>query len=423
VIARRSGTVTWLPERGKVIPRGGKILETDEVPVTLMFGTVPAYRDLEAGVEDGTDVRQLERNLSKLGFDPYGEMTIDDEFTSATTSAVERWQEDSGYEETGTVALGDVVFMDGPRRISALNVDLGTGIGSSGSSGAAPASSSGESSQSIFASYSPTTRTIGPGPQSPEEEGETGEEPPNNGEPGGQEPEPPPGDQGKPGPGSGGTGMDPEPNPEQPRDPGIQQPSITTPAPSPSGGYQSSGASPASDAAGAESSVPSTEVMETSSDRQAVTLELDSADQDFARKGASATVDMPDGKEAEGRITSVATEATDAAATDQGVPSTEEAEPDLVVEVVIRLLGKAASQSAVEEAPVTVELKKVVAKDVLTVPVTAVGAGTGGGYTVTIVDQAGEAEAIPVEVGVFSDGFVEIEGEGLQAGMNVEVPQ
>ena len=71
----------------------------------------------------------------------------------------------------------------------------------------------------------------------------------------------------------------------------------------------------------------------------------------------------------------------------------------------------------------TVELERVIRKNVLTVPVTAVGAGTGGGYTVNVVAADGEAESVPVETGVFSDGYVEIEGEGIREGMKVEVPE
>ncbi|MGH2715083.1 MAG: peptidoglycan-binding domain-containing protein, partial [Thermoleophilaceae bacterium] len=79
-----------------------------------MYGAIPAYRDLETGVAEGRDVRQLEENLASLGFDPG---VVDDRFTSTTASAVADWQESGGLPETGRVELGRVVFMPGPRRI------------------------------------------------------------------------------------------------------------------------------------------------------------------------------------------------------------------------------------------------------------------------------------------------------------------
>ena len=42
----------------------------------VLYGTIPMYRDLGPGVANGSDVRQLERNLKALGYDPG---TVDDE--------------------------------------------------------------------------------------------------------------------------------------------------------------------------------------------------------------------------------------------------------------------------------------------------------------------------------------------------------
>ena len=46
---RLSGTFTWLPSVGAVIRRGGTLFRVDDLPVVLMYGSVPAYRTLEAG--------------------------------------------------------------------------------------------------------------------------------------------------------------------------------------------------------------------------------------------------------------------------------------------------------------------------------------------------------------------------------------
>ena len=69
---RLSGTFTWLPPVGATIARGGTLFRLDNLPVVLMYGTVPAYRALRKDVSDGPDVAQLNRNLIDLGYDPYG---------------------------------------------------------------------------------------------------------------------------------------------------------------------------------------------------------------------------------------------------------------------------------------------------------------------------------------------------------------
>ncbi|MCT2582282.1 peptidoglycan-binding protein [Actinophytocola sp. S1-96] len=116
-----SGTTTWLPGVGTVVRRGDVLYRVDELPVVLMYGKVPAYRDLSSGAE-GSDVAQLEENLAALGYTGF---TVDDTFTDATATAVESWQEDNGLTETGTVELGRVAFATGEIRVSALNATIG----------------------------------------------------------------------------------------------------------------------------------------------------------------------------------------------------------------------------------------------------------------------------------------------------------
>jgi multidrug efflux system membrane fusion protein len=41
---RLGGTFTWLPSVGAVIGRGGTLWRIDNLPVVLMYGSVPAYR-------------------------------------------------------------------------------------------------------------------------------------------------------------------------------------------------------------------------------------------------------------------------------------------------------------------------------------------------------------------------------------------
>ncbi len=136
IFNRLSGTITWLPGIGQVIKAGGTLYKVSGQPVILMDGPVPAYRDLSDGVTDGPDVKELKQNLVALGFDPSHQITINDTFDSATTTAVEAWQASLGETQTGVVSLGDVVFLPGSQRITQVNTVLGSTGGSSSGSGA-----------------------------------------------------------------------------------------------------------------------------------------------------------------------------------------------------------------------------------------------------------------------------------------------
>ncbi|MGP4092664.1 peptidoglycan-binding domain-containing protein, partial [Streptomyces sp. KR55] len=119
-----SGIVTWLPDDGTTIERGETVYKVDQEKVPLLYGSTPLYRTLRDGSE-GSDVKMLEENLSKLGYDGF---TVDDEFTSTTADAVEEWQNDLDREETGTLSPGDAVVADGARRVAKTQLSPGDAL-------------------------------------------------------------------------------------------------------------------------------------------------------------------------------------------------------------------------------------------------------------------------------------------------------
>jgi peptidoglycan hydrolase-like protein with peptidoglycan-binding domain len=123
IVNYRLGTITNLPDEGRVLRPGAVLYRVDEQPVVLLSGSQPAWRPLAEGVGDGRDVRQLEQNLRALGYDE--ELTVDGHFDASTTAAVRRWQDDVGLEATGRVALGDIAFLPGARRVGTVSVALG----------------------------------------------------------------------------------------------------------------------------------------------------------------------------------------------------------------------------------------------------------------------------------------------------------
>ena len=49
-------------------------------PVPLLYGRLPAWRDLSVGVDDGPTCA-VEQNLVALGYDPDRAITVDNHFT------------------------------------------------------------------------------------------------------------------------------------------------------------------------------------------------------------------------------------------------------------------------------------------------------------------------------------------------------
>lgn len=120
------GIVTAVPKPGAVIERGQPLYWVDNRPVLLLYGDVPAWRRLAAGMTDGPDVRQLEANLVALGHATEADVGVDDKFTAATTAALKRWQKAAGVEETGVLEPGQVVFQPGAFRVAEVKADKGS---------------------------------------------------------------------------------------------------------------------------------------------------------------------------------------------------------------------------------------------------------------------------------------------------------
>lgn len=123
VTAPAAGTITRLRAEGTTVRRGWSMLSINaEATGWVMYGKRPFYRDLEPGIDDGSDVRQLERNLEALGYDPG---TVDTDWTSATTAAVKAFQEDRDLDETGRLTADELIVSDGPARIGAHSAEVG----------------------------------------------------------------------------------------------------------------------------------------------------------------------------------------------------------------------------------------------------------------------------------------------------------
>jgi peptidoglycan hydrolase-like protein with peptidoglycan-binding domain len=156
------------------------------------------------------------------------------------------------------------------------------------------------------------------------------------------------------------------------------------------------------------------EVLDTSSTKRVVTVELDASLQEMAHKGDRVEVTMPDGSLGRGRITGVGRVAREL----ESSSADPDAEPQMVIDVTIELRSNRGA-GRLDEAPVSVGLAQETRRDVLAVPVNALVARRGGGYG---VELAGSRRIVPVRAGMFADGYVEVSGGSIREGTRVVVP-
>jgi peptidoglycan hydrolase-like protein with peptidoglycan-binding domain len=152
-----------------------------------------------------------------------------------------------------------------------------------------------------------------------------------------------------------------------------------------------------------------------------ITVQLPVTQEELAVDGAKVGVELPGGKTATGHITSIGTVATASNSGSDDQDQTGQDTETATVPVHITLDHPSAA-GRLDGAPVTVGFASGTHKGVLAVPVQALLAQSGGTYAVEVVDAAGR-HTVPVELGIFADGKVEVSGSGLAAGTKVEVPR
>jgi peptidoglycan hydrolase-like protein with peptidoglycan-binding domain len=237
-------------------------------------------------VDNGPDVKQLDRALHHLGYG--SDMTVDDKFTWETTKAVRAWQKDNGLKQTGRVDAAQVVFLPSPVRITSAKIAVG-----------------------------------------------------------------------------------------DPIHPGRQALTVT-------------------------------------STKRVVHIDLKADQQELAKPSAPATIQIPGGGTAHGKIVSVGTVAKKAAGAQSGQS------PEPTVEVDIELTD-ARQVGRLDQAPVTVTLERQHRSNVLSVPVEALLALREGGFGVEVIEPGGVRRIVAVTTGGYGNGRVEISGAGLTPGMKVGV--
>jgi len=125
VINRARGTYTKLPDGGDKVGCGDVLYRVDDKPVLLLCGSTPAYRSLTKG-DSGPDVSELNANLVHLGYATRAQLDPSSlDFSSETASALEKLQSKLGEDQTGSLDLGQAVFLPESVRIAEVSGELG----------------------------------------------------------------------------------------------------------------------------------------------------------------------------------------------------------------------------------------------------------------------------------------------------------
>jgi len=125
VINHARGTYTKLPNGGDRVDCGDVLYRVNDNPVLLLCGSTPAYRSLSKGVS-GPDVTELNDNLVHLGYATRAQLDPSShDFSSETASALEKLQAKLGEGQTGSLKLGQAVFLPESVRIAEVAGELG----------------------------------------------------------------------------------------------------------------------------------------------------------------------------------------------------------------------------------------------------------------------------------------------------------
>jgi hypothetical protein len=121
-----SQTFTWLPSAGQTIQQSQEVYQVSGTPVVLLYGNVPSYRDLSEGMT-GADVTELNSDLVMLGYATaaaLGPSSGWDYFSGETAYALGVLQAHLGLTVTGTLPLGEAVFLPGAIQVTGLGAGV-----------------------------------------------------------------------------------------------------------------------------------------------------------------------------------------------------------------------------------------------------------------------------------------------------------
>ena len=92
-----TGVITFLPKEGSIVNFGEVLYSVDGKPVVLLKGSIPYYRTLDLTSKDGLDIYKLERSLVNVGYDSES-FTPNETFDEETSTMLNSLYIDYGIE-------------------------------------------------------------------------------------------------------------------------------------------------------------------------------------------------------------------------------------------------------------------------------------------------------------------------------------
>jgi hypothetical protein len=178
-------------------------------------------------------------------------------------------------------------------------------------------------------------------------------------------------------------------------------------------------------------------VMQGSSTARMVQVAVNASQQTDVAVGDTVTITLPNNETTRGVVSSMGTVATCPSNSGSGGSSSSSATsgtgtcssgssgsaatPTITADVTP---SDPTATGTWDQAPVQVTITTASVPDALVVPVTALVAQSGGGYSVEVVGAGGTHHLVSVSLGLFddADGLVQVTSSGLAAGQEVVVP-
>lgn len=108
-----------------VVSEAQQAFTSSDQPVVLLYGGTPSYRTLQEG-DSGPDVQELNASLVGLGYASRAQLSPSSRYYGAVTAAaVQHLQANFEAPETGTLPLGEAVFLPTSLRVTSVTPSLG----------------------------------------------------------------------------------------------------------------------------------------------------------------------------------------------------------------------------------------------------------------------------------------------------------
>ncbi|MGW7520726.1 peptidoglycan-binding protein [Streptomyces sp. NPDC054796] len=167
------------------------------------------------------------------------------------------------------------------------------------------------------------------------------------------------------------------------------------------------------------------ELLTWSGTERVVSVDLDTQYEDLVENGTRAQIELPDGKRVDAEVTDVGTPTSpgsQGSGESSGGGESDEGNDEATLPVELKIEDQK-KLGRYQAAGVDVILQAEAKKDVLAVPVNALLAESGGGYSVETEKADGTSKYLPVKLGMFANGKVEVSGKGIKEGLEVVVPE